>query len=270
MSDLWIVERTQGLKLCRFYAQGFCNQRERCPFVHARENRPNEKKAPCKFFASSGTCRFGEKCNFSHEGGETHMKPKPKAKASFCLDFLRGKCELGDACPKRHEKPRARKTEPVMVENIRAEPKIKRKFCIGFLTGKCTLGDSCPNLHEKPRAKLKKERENLKEVMRAQEMQNVIVVREAPKEMEEITIVKNDSEKEKFEEETEEIVIPKRTHEVEENDSGEETPLWDFDGGLDGAIQLKRKRSPLPSPRDKKKLKIQSIENLMSSFYPNQ
>jgi len=46
---------------CKFFMQGFCKERENCPFPHI--GKP--QRAPCRFFAA-GACTMGPLCSFEH------------------------------------------------------------------------------------------------------------------------------------------------------------------------------------------------------------
>ena len=61
------------------------------------------KLVPCRYF-KQGQCRFGSKCEYSHD---MNMKGTPP-----CVYFLRGYCAKGSKCTFRHEKPAAEKTKP--------------------------------------------------------------------------------------------------------------------------------------------------------------
>ena len=46
-------------KVCRYFERGSC-KKDKCPFVHIKENRK-----PCTFYME-GRCNKGSNCNFYH------------------------------------------------------------------------------------------------------------------------------------------------------------------------------------------------------------
>jgi len=57
---------------------------------------PREAAGPCKHFATN-SCKFGDKCRFSH--GPLPRSDRP------CFDFIKGNCTRGDSCKFLHEAP---------------------------------------------------------------------------------------------------------------------------------------------------------------------
>ena len=58
-----------------------------------------EKRPLCKFLVLKGHCRFGDSCQFSHEGCST----EEAGKQIPCVFFLRGNCRYGEYCKLRHD-----------------------------------------------------------------------------------------------------------------------------------------------------------------------
>ncbi|KAF8636405.1 hypothetical protein AX17_003587 [Amanita inopinata Kibby_2008] len=87
--------QTSSNDTCKFYPLGRCRNGDKCPYVHIEppdshvnqgpeaQNGPefdgrqmragddwsNRKTQPCKWFTRSGSCRKGDTCIYSHEGG---------------------------------------------------------------------------------------------------------------------------------------------------------------------------------------------------------
>jgi len=67
----------------------------------------SDGRYPCFEFDKTGSCKFGEACNFSHLGesdaGSSTTRPNKKTKKrGVCLLFVGGKCTFGDECKYRH------------------------------------------------------------------------------------------------------------------------------------------------------------------------
>jgi hypothetical protein len=51
---------------CKFYSSGKCRQGESCRFSHAPPPLPSFRSSSTCRFWESGHCRFGDRCRFSH------------------------------------------------------------------------------------------------------------------------------------------------------------------------------------------------------------
>ena len=67
----------------------------------------------------------------------------------LCQNFLRGKCKLGDKCPRSHKKEA---NESGGTNKPKTFNNASGKVCYKFLKGTCTLGDKCRYKHEKPKS----------------------------------------------------------------------------------------------------------------------
>ena len=83
--------------------------------LHGYENKPSkcqkcrDKDKICSLFASSGECRYGDNCRFSHDSDESGAGitgvlglPPPASIPKECSRFADGKCLNGDSCPFQH------------------------------------------------------------------------------------------------------------------------------------------------------------------------
>ena len=67
----------------------------------------------CHAFRATGTCKFGAKCKFEHDGQSRQELP-PRGRGQMpdrrenCFKFLAGVCERGDSCKFYHDKQAAR------------------------------------------------------------------------------------------------------------------------------------------------------------------
>jgi len=119
------------------------------------------KLVPCRYF-KQGQCRFGSKCEYSHD---MNMKGTPP-----CVYFLRGYCAKGSKCTFRHEKP-AEKAKPQNSKPLpRPAPEIEKpkpkpkndilEFIPGASSHSLTLaeklsGESLDEISRKRKEKLK-------------------------------------------------------------------------------------------------------------------
>lgn len=132
------VERKDTRATCFQFVKGLCNRGADCKFVHAgietkgssgaysyeAELKAN-KKGPCGDFASTGACRRGGACIFSHD---------PNVKPSRCGDFFKGSCTR-NPCRFSHD------------ADAPEAPKRTGNDCFAFAKGACTQGNDCKFAH---------------------------------------------------------------------------------------------------------------------------
>ena len=109
-------------------------------------NRPkppqnNAKTALCKTFASTGECRFGDKCTFAH--GRSELRPKPRSKVEqpcWWFNQSKGCSKSAEECSFQH----------VHVQNIR-KPLHLQHPCVWMHVrspGHCRRKDECGGDHD--------------------------------------------------------------------------------------------------------------------------
>ena len=101
-------------EVCRgFRNNGTCRFGDKCKFEHSEgdpitdwEARPAEI---CHTFRDDGSCARGDACRFIH-GASAKDDPRFNSETGVrdvseeaCRNFKRGKCVLGEACPRKHE-----------------------------------------------------------------------------------------------------------------------------------------------------------------------
>jgi hypothetical protein len=95
--------------VCRSYRnRGECRWGDKCTFEHSRGAPilPPQRKAvaECFVWTEAGACEFGANCRFRHGDddprfpGGTH-----DVVAELCRNFKKGRCKLGEHCPRKHE-----------------------------------------------------------------------------------------------------------------------------------------------------------------------
>ncbi|CDZ97191.1 hypothetical protein SERLA73DRAFT_78143 [Phaffia rhodozyma] len=95
--------------VCKHWLRGLCKKGDQCEFLHEY----NLQKMPeCYWLSKYGYCSAGDECLYYH----------PKVKKRICMDYDRGFCFLGPACPRRH---------------------IPRRLCPLYVAGFCPLGPKC-------------------------------------------------------------------------------------------------------------------------------
>jgi hypothetical protein len=62
---------------------------------------PTTPRAPCRSFSSRGSCRFGNRCRFSHGMGWQTSRPPPELTSCFHWEDA-GTCPRGDRCASLH------------------------------------------------------------------------------------------------------------------------------------------------------------------------
>ncbi|RCH83759.1 hypothetical protein CU097_003386 [Rhizopus azygosporus] len=100
---------------CKYYAQGYCKDGDKCTFKHDNTNDPEV----CPLWVK-GKCKNDELCRFKHEG------PRD---IKICQFYKTQSCTKGDACPFSHDL----KLEPCRFYHIQKV---------------CEQGDKCPYSHE--------------------------------------------------------------------------------------------------------------------------
>lgn len=92
--------------LChQFAATRTCKYGDRCSFSHDNTAAEDRSKT-CPYFAK-GTCRFGAGCKFSHAQSGSHVST-PASNSKPCPFFAKGTCRFGTACKFSHDAPSSR------------------------------------------------------------------------------------------------------------------------------------------------------------------
>lgn len=99
----------------------------------------------CRNFRNNGTCRYGDKCRFSHSEGEPIQVPsKPPG---HCFKFGEdGNCSKGDRCRFMHGE-----NDPRFDSEGKRD--VSNEVCNNYSRGRCTLGDKCLRRHVDPEEK---------------------------------------------------------------------------------------------------------------------
>jgi len=77
---------------CYNYNMGYCKFRRNCANFHPLQECPQKPcydnacqkrhRIPCKFFLKKGKCKFGKRCEFLHEGGNSGSRSKRRTRDS--------------------------------------------------------------------------------------------------------------------------------------------------------------------------------------------
>jgi hypothetical protein len=123
-------------EICKQFLAGKCS-RSKCKFLHdvtatsvSGDSRSNNSKSNkketsvCRDFLR-GTCKFGESCKFSHQGGDAATA---NLSTKVCHQFKRGTCRFGSECLYAHAEKEA-------------------VVCKAFRAGRCIHGALCKFLH---------------------------------------------------------------------------------------------------------------------------
>ena len=181
-------------EICRgFRNNGTCRFGDKCKFEHS-EGEPITDWDPkpaelCHTFREDGNCARGDTCRFKHGDDDPRFDAKGIRDVSdeVCRNFRRGKCVLGESCPRKHEaaaeqegegdksgraRPRRggkgrgkgqgrasgkggrasgeNKTgggERRRNTNADADKPVEEQICQNYKAGKCRL-ENCPRIHE--------------------------------------------------------------------------------------------------------------------------
>ena len=176
---------------CKFYMRsGRCHFGKKCRYSHdveevavgnTSEEKDEESRSPeprairvsstaCKFYLTTGQCRFGNKCRYSHDPEAkspvdtaemmdeelVNSPPSQDTSARACKFFARnGHCRFGERCRNSHDPEMmhvddeaAERKNGVIVSassDAASKPVAACKFYVK--TGSCRFGDKCHYLH---------------------------------------------------------------------------------------------------------------------------
>ena len=97
------------------------------------DEQSSEKPQLCRFLVLQGHCRFGDTCQFSHEG----CNAEEAGKQIPCSFFLRGICRYGEYCKLRHDESDLYICPPVDDNNEKGRQQQKRQQEEEYLCGIC-------------------------------------------------------------------------------------------------------------------------------------
>lgn len=89
----WVCDSTSATNLRHFPHSKQCATMER--------TWPTAPRAPCRNFASRGSCRFGDRCRFSHDVNWRATRPPPEMTPCFHWEEA-GACPRGSRCAYLH------------------------------------------------------------------------------------------------------------------------------------------------------------------------
>eukprot|EP00127_Corallochytrium_limacisporum_P001371 Clim_evm10s54 gene=Clim_evmTU10s54 len=121
------------------------NERDNRDRSRSRSPRGNSRreKQICRAFASTGRCKFGDRCRNLHErtGGDNGTDERPQ---EICRAFAaKGRCNFGDKCRHKHERAEGQ-------QNANGgDNSNQRGVCVAFRDkGFCRYGDKCRYRHD--------------------------------------------------------------------------------------------------------------------------
>lgn len=119
----------------------------------ATTKRPNKyKRELCNTWTETGTCPYGQRCQYAHGEAELRVEEadKPSAyKTVRCRNFWeKGSCPYGKRCRFVHDE--AVGFDDDKAKRVKRHPKYKTKICTTFTeTGRCPYGDKCAFIHQR-------------------------------------------------------------------------------------------------------------------------
>lgn len=102
-------------EVCRSYRnRGVCRWGDACVFEHSHGppllHKAHAEVADCFVWREAGFCQFGAKCRFRHGEDDARFPGGMKdLSTEVCRNFKKGRCRLGEHCPRKHEEPTVRK-----------------------------------------------------------------------------------------------------------------------------------------------------------------
>lgn len=118
----------------------------------ATAKRTNKyKRELCNTWTETGTCPYGQRCQYAHGEAELRVEDadKPSAyKTVRCRNFWeKGSCPYGKRCRFVHDE--AIGFDDDKAKQVKRHPKYKTKICTTFTeTGRCPYGDKCAFIHQ--------------------------------------------------------------------------------------------------------------------------
>lgn len=116
----------------------------------AAQNSSRYKTELCRPFEESGTCKYGDKCQFAHGGHELRTLARhPKYKTELCRTFhTSGFCPYGPRCHFIHNSDESRKS--ALLTNINQRPKALSVGSFGSLGSAGDLSPPSSPLYDDP------------------------------------------------------------------------------------------------------------------------
>ncbi|XP_065300405.1 mRNA decay activator protein ZFP36L1-like isoform X1 [Dermacentor albipictus] len=113
------------------------------PSVAAAQNSSRYKTELCRPFEESGTCKYGDKCQFAHGGHELRTLARhPKYKTELCRTFhTTGFCPYGPRCHFIHNSDESRKS---LLNNINSQAQRPKALSVGSFGSLGSAGDLSP------------------------------------------------------------------------------------------------------------------------------
>lgn len=106
---------------------------------------------PCKEFDTTGECKFGENCRFSHLGSDDPGMPvgvkhvRTRKRKAPCFAFQKGSCIYGKKCRYKHVLVSA--DEEATAKRIAEIAAGGGGICYDFRKGNCSRGEDCKFSH---------------------------------------------------------------------------------------------------------------------------
>lgn len=119
------------------------------PASSVAQNSSRYKTELCRPFEESGTCKYGDKCQFAHGGHELRTLARhPKYKTELCRTFhTAGFCPYGPRCHFIHNSDESRKN---LLTNINPRPKALSVGSFGSLGSAGDLSPPSSPLYDDP------------------------------------------------------------------------------------------------------------------------
>ena len=128
---------------------------------HARHSNPNGSACMAFIPGKKGSCKFGDKCRFSHDGvsaeadsrspGPSSRGRAASATSEYCRNWRKGRCKRAENCRYNHDPAPTMMHDPLTFEEegiTQYHAEYAASICRGWKLGRCKRAENCRYNHD--------------------------------------------------------------------------------------------------------------------------